>query len=63
MYAIRSYYEVLNGGDPQARHTSNHVHITPPGIWPEPAPDGNESWLTPELRQQMEDLLRDVDIV
>lgn len=55
-------FEILSVGDPQARHTGNHVHVTPTVSWPEPAPDGDESWLTPELRRQMEELLRDIDM-
>jgi len=45
--------KILNVGDPQARHISNHVHVRVAD---------DEAWLTPELRQQMEELLKDVDM-
>lgn len=55
--------EILDLGDPQARHTSNHVPVRPIEDWPVSAGDDvHEAWLTPELRQQMEDLLTDVDM-
>ena len=55
--------EILNLGDPNARHTSNHVPIRPVEDWPVSASDDvREAWLTPELRRQMEDLLTDVDM-
>jgi hypothetical protein len=55
--------EILDPGDPQARHTSNHVPVRPIEDWPVTASDdAHEAWLTPELRQQMEDLLTDVDM-
>jgi hypothetical protein len=59
--------EIINIGDPRARHVSQE--------WPvvrqaKARPirilmaenEGDEDWLTPELRQQMENLLRDVDM-
>jgi hypothetical protein len=51
--------EILQIGDPQARHTSNHT-----SAGPLQTEMGNidESWLTDEIRQQMEDLLDDVDM-
>ena len=54
----RQRFEILHPGNPQARHSSNHVQI---GQF-QAADNDQESWLTPELRQQMEDLLSDVDL-
>ena len=45
--------EILQVGDPQARHVSNHLQIRVAD---------DEAWLTPELRQQMEELLQDVNM-
>jgi hypothetical protein len=47
-------FEIVHVGDPQARHASNHTQV-------QPITD-DEDWLTPELRQQMEELLKDVDM-
>jgi hypothetical protein len=45
--------EILQIGDPQARHASNHAQVSI---------TDDEAWLTPKLRQQMEELLKDVDM-
>lgn len=58
--------EILHIGDAQARHLSDQVQIK----WNEARPvqvrdvedDDDETWLTPELRQQMEELLKDVNM-
>lgn len=50
-------FELLNVGDPQVRHASNHTQATSL----EPSND-DEVWLTPDVRQQMEELLRDIDM-
>ena len=56
--------EILHIGDPQVRHTSNHASVRLVGGRPLHIAenDGDEGWLTDELRKQMEDLLRDVDM-
>ncbi len=55
--------EIIDLGDPEARHTSNHVPVRPMEDWPvSESDDLHEAWLTPELRQQIEDLLTDVDM-
>ena len=60
----RQQLEVLVTGDPQARHTSNGTPQTPLQVQTTGFIEGDsdESWLTPELRQQWEELLADVDI-
>ena len=45
--------EILQNGDSHVRHASNHVQVRLAD---------DEAWLTPELRQQMEELLQDVDM-
>jgi hypothetical protein len=58
--------EILHIGDAQARHLSNQPRTS----WGMARPvqvmadddDDDETWLTPELRQQMEDLLQDVNM-
>src|SRR5512134_3719601 len=57
--------EILYIGDAQARHRSNQPQMS----WGAARPvqvmdvdDDDEAWLTPELRQQMEDLLQDVNM-
>jgi hypothetical protein len=56
--------EILHPGNRQARHLSNS---TPGNSIPKLGTnvienEGDESWLTPKLRQQMEDLLKDVNM-
>ena len=61
-----SQLEILQIGDPQVRHAGNHIStrsFVPQPINPiEDENDGDETWLTPELRQQMENLLTDIDM-
>lgn len=57
--------EILYIGDPQARHMSNQAQGQPVKAWAVAVineDDDDEAWLTPELRQQMEELLKDVDM-
>ncbi len=52
-------------GDPQARHISNQAQGQLVKAWAVAVineDDDDEAWLTPELRQQMEELLKDVDM-
>ena len=59
-----SQLEVLHIGNPHARHVSNQPQSRP-AVTGTPCLDenvGDEAWLTPRLRQQMEDLLKDVDL-
>lgn len=49
-------FELLNVGDPQVRHASNHTQRT------SFEPLNDDAWLTPDVRQQMEELLKDVDM-
>ncbi len=58
-----SQLEILHIGDAQARHLSDKVQTR----WDEARPvqavdNDDEAWLTPELRQQMEALLEDVNM-
>jgi hypothetical protein len=53
--------EILDSGDPRARHIGYHVQAKPIERLVENE-DDDESWLTPELRRQMEELLEDVDM-
>lgn len=56
-------FEILHLGDTQARHFSRSIQTEPSPVHATPELDADdEAWLTPELRQQMEDLLRDVDM-
>jgi hypothetical protein len=55
--------EVLDAGDPQARHTGSQTAVTPVESWSVTmVDDDDEAWLTDALRQQIEDLLDDVDL-
>ncbi len=49
------HLEILNAGDPGARHTNNHR-----GTRRSPA-SRDEDWLTPELRQHIDEILRRAD--
>lgn len=66
-HASSPQLEILHIGDTQARHLSDQVQMK----WTEHQPvrvmeidenDVDETWLTPQLRQQMEDLLKDVNM-
>jgi hypothetical protein len=57
--------EILRIGDAQARHLSNQPQMNRSMARPVQVmdvDDEDEAWLTPELRQQMEDLLQDVNM-
>ena len=65
LQACSPQLEILDIGDAQARHLSSQPQIG----WGAARPvqvmdidDDDEAWLTPELRQQMEDLLKDVNM-
>jgi hypothetical protein len=64
----RQQLEILNIGDFQARHVSSDWPVRQTSSRPvrvveaEMQDDDDEAWLTPELRQQMEELLADVDL-
>jgi hypothetical protein len=55
-------FEILQVGDPQARHTSNHTPVRSVQPWHTEMTNVDESWLTDDVRRQMEDLLDDVDM-
>lgn len=55
--------EIVHFGDPQARHTSNHTLGAPVEDWPAyEADEETQDWIAPDLRQQIEELLKDVDM-
>lgn len=60
-------FQVLHIGDSQARHVSGHEPPSSPGSVSADASavagdDEIETWLTPELRQQLADILENVDL-
>ena len=58
-----SQLEILHIGDAQARHLSDKVQTSRGEARPvQVMDDEDEAWLTPELRQQMEALLEDVNM-
>lgn len=56
------YIKVISVGNPKARHTSNCSQSTSVKSHPSIVEPDSEAWLTPQLRQQMEELLKDVDM-
>ena len=60
------YLKIISPGNPKARHTSNCSRSTSvqaqPHVIEKPVEADNEAWLTPQLRQQMEELLKAVDM-
>ena len=65
LHSNSSQLEILHIGDAQARHLSDHVQRSGSAAGPTQVMDddhNDEAWLTPELRQQMEDLLKDVNM-
>ena len=58
-------FQVLHIGEPQARHISSHERSGSPGggsVKVVAGDDDVETWLTPELRQQLADILENVDL-
>jgi hypothetical protein len=56
--------EILNPGDPQARHCGNHGGATiNPGqaIGSHQRHHTEEAWLTPEIRQKLSEILQGLD--
>ena len=60
----RQHLEILSIGDPQARHVSRQTPATQVKVQSIDLTENDidESWLTPELRRQWEELLSDVSM-
>lgn len=57
------HLEIVNIGDPAVRHTTSHVVVKPREDWPvNGADNAHEVLLSNETRQQLEDLLKDIDL-
>jgi len=58
-------FEILTPGDPQARHTGNQGSaLINPEQTSDPSrrrSDDEETWLTPELRQKLSEILQGLD--
>ncbi len=58
-------FEILNSGDPGARHTNTPIDEPSPANWYDTGnnldQEVDESWLTPEIRKKLEEIASALD--